>query len=38
MPTSEELQDNFNIKYGCKLDDLLALIIKECNENILFFL
>ena len=33
MPTSEELQDTFNVKYSCKLDDLLELIKKECNEK-----
>jgi hypothetical protein len=33
MPTSKDIQDTFNIKYGCKLDDLLRLIKKECNEK-----
>ena len=33
MPTVEEIQDNFYIKYGNKLMDLLSEIKEDCNAN-----
>ena len=33
MPTVEEIQDNFYIKYGTKLMDLLSEIKEDCNAN-----
>ena len=33
MPSSEELQNDFYVKYACKLDDLLHSIRKDCEDK-----